>query len=176
MASIWSSAWGDVAGLRVRNPDNLAYVTQTTLSMDDTAKIVEALRARFPAIKSPKKDDICYATQNRQDAVKRLAQSVEVVLVVGSPNSSNSNRLREVAETQGTRAYMIDGPADIRPEWFAGTRKVGLTAGASAPEVLVQQVVERLRELGADSVDEREGKAEGVSFSLPKSLQSVATP
>lgn len=166
----------EVATLHVRDPDNLAYVTQTTLSVDDTAKIVEALRQRFPTVASPKKDDICYATQNRQDAVKRLAQSVEVVLVVGSPNSSNSNRLREVAETRGAQAYMIDGPADIRPEWLAGAGKIGLTAGASAPEVLVQQVIARLREMGADSVDEREGKAEGVSFSLPKSLRSVSAP
>ncbi len=164
----------DVATLQIRDPDNLAYATQTTLSMDDTAKVVEALRARFPHIKSPKKDDICYATQNRQDAVKRLAQSVEVVLVVGSPNSSNSNRLREVAEAQGTRAYMIDGPADIRPEWLDGVRKVGLTAGASAPEVLVQQVVARLRALGAEAVEEREGKSEGVYFPLPKSLRQSA--
>ena len=167
---------GDVAGLRVRNPDNLAYVTQTTLSMDDTAKIVEALRARFPAIKSPKKDDICYATQNRQDAVKRLAQSVEVVLVVGSPNSSNSNRLREVAQAQGARAYMIDGPEDIRREWLAGVKKVGLTAGASAPEVLVQQVIARLRELGAEKVEESAGRPESVYFPLPKSLQPATTP
>jgi 4-hydroxy-3-methylbut-2-enyl diphosphate reductase len=166
----------DVATLNVRNPDNLAYVTQTTLSMDDTARIVEALRARFPAIRSPKKDDICYATQNRQDAVKKLAREVEVMLVVGSPNSSNSNRLREVAAAQGARAYMIDGPADIRPEWLAGARQVGLTAGASAPEVLVRQVIARLRELGADRVVEREGKIEGVSFSLPKSLRPMAAP
>ncbi len=166
---------GDVAGLRVRNPDNLAYVTQTTLSMDDTAKIVEALRARFPAIKSPKKDDICYATQNRQDAVKRLAQSVEVVLVVGSPNSSNSNRLREVAAAQGARAYMIDGPADIRREWLVDAEKVGLTAGASAPEVLVQQVIARLCVLGAASVEECSGRAESVYFPLPKSLQPATT-
>lgn len=166
----------DVATLRVRDPDNLAYVTQTTLSVDDTAKIVETLRARFPAIKSPKKDDICYATQNRQDAVKKLAQSVEVVLVVGSPNSSNSNRLREVAAAQGARAYMIDGPADIQREWLAGAGKIGLTAGASAPEVLVQQVIVRLRELGAEKVEESAGRSESVYFPLPKSLQSVATP
>ncbi len=167
---------GDVAGLRIRNSDNLAYVTQTTLSMDDTAKIVEALRARFPAIKSPKKDDICYATQNRQDSVKQLAQSVEVVLVVGSPNSSNSNRLREVAAAQGARAYMIDGPEDIRPEWLADVKKIGLTAGASAPEVLVQQVIARLRELGAKKVEESAGRPESVYFSLPKSLQPATTP
>ncbi len=166
----------DVAALKVWNPDNLAYVTQTTLSMDDTARIVEVLRARFPAIRSPKKDDICYATQNRQDAVKRLAQRVEVMLVVGSSNSSNSNRLREVAAAQGIRAYMIDGPGDIRREWLEGTGKVGLTAGASAPEVLVQQVIARLREMGADVVEECAGKSEGIYFSLPKSLKSAATP
>jgi 4-hydroxy-3-methylbut-2-enyl diphosphate reductase len=166
----------DVPALRVREPDNLAYVTQTTLSMDDTARIIEALRARFPAIRSPKKDDICYATQNRQDAVKRLAQSVAVVLVVGSPNSSNSNRLREVAASQGARAYMIDGPEDIRGEWLAGAEKIGLTAGASAPEVLVQQVIARLREMGAAGVEECSGRAEGVYFPLPKSLQPAAMP
>jgi 4-hydroxy-3-methylbut-2-enyl diphosphate reductase len=164
----------DVARLRVRNPDNLAYATQTTLSLDDTARIVEALRTRFPAIRAPKKDDICYATQNRQDAVKKLAQSVQVVLVVGSPNSSNSNRLREVAAVQGARAYMIDGPDDIQREWLKGMEKIGLTAGASAPEVLVQQVATRLREMGAKTVAECEGKSEGVYFSLPKSLRSVA--
>ncbi len=164
----------DVATLDIRNPDNLAYVTQTTLSMDDTAKIVEALRARFPAICSPKKDDICYATQNRQDAVKKLAQQVDVMLVVGSPNSSNSNRLREVAAAQDIRAYMIDGPEDIQPEWFTGTPRIGLTAGASAPEVLVQKVIARLRECGAETVKESGGKSEGVYFPLPKSLRSSA--
>ncbi|MEK7816153.1 MAG: 4-hydroxy-3-methylbut-2-enyl diphosphate reductase [Pseudomonadota bacterium] len=164
----------DVARLQIRDPKNLAYATQTTLSMDDTARIVEVLRTRFPAVRSPKKDDICYATQNRQDAVKRLAQSVEVVLVVGSPNSSNSNRLREVAAAQGARAYMIDGPADIRPEWLAGAEKIGLTAGASAPEVLVQQVIARLRELGAEKVEESAGRPESVYFPLPKSLQPAA--
>ena len=167
---------GDVATLQVRNPDNLAYVTQTTLSVDDTRKIVETLRARFPAIKSPKKDDICYATQNRQDAVKQLAQSVEMVLVVGSPNSSNSNRLREVAAARGARAYMIDGPEDIRPEWLADVKKIGLTAGASAPEVLVQQVIARLRELGAEKVEESAGRSESVYFPLPKSLQPATAP
>ncbi len=167
----------DVARLKVRNPDNLAYVTQTTLSMDDTARIVEALRARFPAIRSPKKDDICYATQNRQDAVKKLAQhQVEVMLVVGSPNSSNSNRLREVAQSRGVRAHMIDGPDDIRHEWLEGAKKIGLTAGASAPEVLVQQVIARLREMGAQAVEESAGKTEGVYFSLPKSLRPTAVP
>jgi len=165
----------DVATLSVRSPDNLAYVTQTTLSMDDTAKIVQALRARFPAIRSPKKDDICYATQNRQDAVKKLVQQIDVMLVVGSSNSSNSNRLREVASAQGIRAYMIDGPDDIRREWLENSRRVGLTAGASAPEVLVQRVIARLREMGAETVEESEGKSEGVYFSLPKSLRSVAS-
>ncbi len=164
----------DVATLSVRSPDNLAYVTQTTLSMDDTAKIVAALRARFPAIHAPKKDDICYATQNRQDAVKKLAQQVDVMLVVGSSNSSNSNRLREVAAVQGIRAYMIDGPADIRREWLENSRRVGLTAGASAPEVLVQRVIARLRDLGAETVEESEGKAEGVYFALPKALRSMS--
>ena len=166
----------DVARLGIRNPGNLAYVTQTTLSMDDTAKVVGALRARFPAIRSPKKDDICYATQNRQDAVKKLARQVEVMLVVGSPNSSNSNRLREVAAAQGIRAYMIDGPNDIRREWLENCRRVGLTAGASAPEVLVQRVIARLRDLGADSIEESEGKTEGVYFSLPKPLRVSEAP
>ena len=166
----------EVATLRVRDPDNLAYVTQTTLSVDDTTKIVETLRARFPAIKSPKKDDICYATQNRQDSVKQLAQSVEVVLVVGSSNSSNSNRLCEVAAAQGAHAYMIDGPKDIRHEWLANVGKIGLTAGASAPEVLVQQVIARLRELGAEKVEESAGRSESVYFPLPKSLQPATAP
>jgi 4-hydroxy-3-methylbut-2-en-1-yl diphosphate reductase len=162
----------DVARLQVMDAANLAYATQTTLSMDDTAKIVSALRARYPAIKGPKKDDICYATQNRQDAVKTLAGSVDVMLVVGSHNSSNSNRLREVAEGQGVRAYMIDGPQDIRREWLEGVQRVGLTAGASAPEQLVQQVVARLREWGAELVQEGEGKTENVTFPLPKSLRA----
>ena len=161
----------DVMKLKVRDESNLAYVTQTTLSMDDTARIVAALRERFPNIKGPKKDDICYATQNRQDAVKRLSKTVEVMLVVGSPNSSNSNRLREVAEGEGVRAYMIDGPEDIRHEWLAGARKIGLTAGASAPEVLVQQVVSRLREWGAEPVQEGNGRTENVTFPLPKTLR-----
>ncbi len=162
----------DVARLKVGNENNLAYVTQTTLSMDDTARIVAALRARFPRIRGPKKDDICYATQNRQDAVKALAGSVEVMLVVGSPNSSNSNRLREVAEGQGIRGYMIDGPEDIRREWLAGVQKLGLTAGASAPELLVQQVVARLREWGSEIVEEQRGKTENISFPVPKILRA----
>ena len=160
----------DVAKLKVCDETNLAYVTQTTLSMDDTARIVAALRERFPNIKGPKKDDICYATQNRQDAVKTLAKTVEIMLVVGSPNSSNSNRLREVAEGQGIHAYMIAGPEDIRREWLSGVQKIGLTAGASAPETLVQQVVARLREWGSYVVEEYAGKEEHVVFPLPRIL------
>ncbi|HYA38603.1 MAG TPA: 4-hydroxy-3-methylbut-2-enyl diphosphate reductase [Candidatus Methylomirabilis sp.] len=166
----------DVDRLQVTNDDNLAYVTQTTLSMDDTVKIVAALRRRFPRIKGPKKDDICYATQNRQDAVKTLAKTVEVMLVVGSSNSSNSNRLREVAEGQGVRAYMIDGPEDIRREWLIGVHKLGLTAGASAPELLVQRIVARLREWGASLVEESPGQAENVSFPVPRDLRSRTAP
>ncbi len=165
----------DVARMKVKDDTNLAYVTQTTLSMDDTAKIITALRVRFPDIHGPKKDDICYATQNRQDAVKILARTVDVMLVVGSPNSSNSNRLREVAEGLGVHAYMIDGPQDIRREWLAGAQKVGLTAGASAPEQLVQQVVTRLREWGADIVEEQQGKVENTSFPVPKTLRAKDT-
>ena len=160
----------DVARLEVRNPDRLAYVTQTTLSMDDAATIVEALRARFPAIVGPKKDDICYATQNRQDAVKFMAQQCDLVIVVGSPNSSNSNRLREVAQSRGIEAYMVDNAAQLRPEWTAGKRRIGVTAGASAPEVLVQAVVARLGELGARHVAQLEGIEENVVFPLPKGL------
>ncbi|MHB8536018.1 MAG: 4-hydroxy-3-methylbut-2-enyl diphosphate reductase [Sulfuricaulis sp.] len=161
----------DVGSLKVGNEANLAYVTQTTLSMDDTARIVSALRARFPAIRGPKKDDICYATQNRQDAVKALARTVDVMLVVGSRNSSNSNRLREVAEGQGVRAYMIDGPEDIQHEWLAGMEKIGLTAGASAPEVLVQQVLQRLRLWGAEIVGDVTTVVENVEFPVPKELR-----
>jgi 4-hydroxy-3-methylbut-2-enyl diphosphate reductase len=139
--------------------------------MDDTARIVAALRARFPDIRGPRKDDICYATQNRQDAVKALAKSVDVMLVVGSRNSSNSNRLREVAEGQGVRSYMINGPEDIRREWLANALKIGLTAGASAPELLVQQVVARLREYGVTQVLETDGKPENVIFPVPKELR-----
>lgn len=162
----------DVEQLQVRNPDELAYVTQTTLSVDDTARIVTALRARFPTIKSPKKDDICYATQNRQDAVKQLAQSCDVVLVIGSSNSSNSNRLREVAEAQGVRAYMIDGANDIKREWLAGARAVGITAGASAPEDLVGQVIARLGEWDSVSVCDQEGVRESVVFPVPRMLRN----
>jgi len=161
---------GDVAGLQATNPDKLAYVTQTTLSIDDAAAIVAALKARFPAIVGPKKDDICYATQNRQDAVKVLAQRSDLVIVVGSKNSSNSNRLREVAENLGIPAKLVDSGADIDPAWLAGKVGVGVTAGASAPEVLVAEVVDRLRDLGAGSVQLLAGTAENVNFPLPKEL------
>ena len=161
----------DAKVLAVRNPAELAYVTQTTLSVDDTARIVTILRARFPAIQGPRKDDICYATQNRQDAVKELSNRCELLLVVGSRSSSNSNRLRELAEKQGTPAYLIDGPADIDPAWLAERTTVGVTAGASAPEVLVQQVVTRLRALGATMVTESAGREENVVFALPKELR-----
>lgn len=162
----------DVADLKIKDEYNLAYVTQTTLSMDDTDKIVAALRARFPNIKGPKKDDICYATQNRQNAVKVLARTVEVVLVVGSHNSSNSNRLREVAEGQGARAFMIDGPEDIQHEWLAGVQKLGLTAGASAPEQLVQKVIARLRDWDAEICEENETRKESVVFPVPRELRA----
>jgi 4-hydroxy-3-methylbut-2-enyl diphosphate reductase len=164
---------GDVPGLRVRDADNLAYVTQTTLSMDDARRTIDALRQRFPQIVGPKKDDICYATQNRQDAIKTLARRCDVVIVVGSPNSSNSNRLREVAEQLGVPAYMVDNAEELRPEWVAGKSCVGITAGASAPEILVQAVVERLRGLGADAVGTLDGIAENVTFPLPKGLTAT---
>jgi 4-hydroxy-3-methylbut-2-enyl diphosphate reductase len=159
-------------GERLRPADerNLAYVTQTTLSVDDAAEIVAALKRRFPAIVGPKRDDICYATQNRQDAVKALAPQCDVVLVVGSPNSSNSNRLCEVARNMGVPAYMVDAAADLDPQWLAGRARVGVTAGASAPEVLVDELLERLRALGASEVREMEGIQEGVVFPLPRSL------
>ncbi|MHB8455664.1 MAG: 4-hydroxy-3-methylbut-2-enyl diphosphate reductase [Acidiferrobacterales bacterium] len=161
----------DVALLQVSDADNLAFVTQTTLSVDDTARVIEALRARFPSIQGPRKDDICYATQNRQDAVRALAKNCDVVLVVGSANSSNSNRLREVAEVQGARAYMIDGPQDIRIGWLVGAVRIGLTAGASAPEILVQQVVAQLLEWGADLVPGPAGEPERVVFPVPRELR-----
>ena len=161
---------GDVARLQVRDAARLAYVTQTTLSVDDAQAIVAALRVRFPEIRGPKKDDICYATQNRQDAVKFMTPRCEVVIVVGSPNSSNSNRLREVAENMGAQAYMVDSAADLRAEWVAGKRRVGVTAGASAPEVLVEQLVARLKELGAGSVQQLDGITESVVFTLPRAL------
>jgi len=160
----------DVGELSVANPQRLAYVTQTTLSVDDAAAIVAALKARFPGIIGPKRDDICYATQNRQDAVKALADECDLVVVVGSPNSSNSNRLREVAQKRGIPAHLVDSADDIAPDWLAGQRRVGVTAGASAPEELVRQVVDRLRSLGADEVRDLDGILEDVSFPLPKGL------
>jgi 4-hydroxy-3-methylbut-2-enyl diphosphate reductase len=163
----------DVATLIVANPESLAYVSQTTLSVDDTAEVIAALKARFPHIMEPKKGDICYATTNRQEAVKFMAPQVEVVIVVGSPNSSNSNRLREVAEKMGTPAYMIDGASQIDPAWIAGKLRIGVTAGASAPEILVNAVIARLKELGARSVRVLEGVEEHVTFPLPKGLDGV---
>jgi len=164
----------DVAKLEVTDPTRLAYVTQTTLSADDCARIVQALKARFPGIVGPKKDDICYATQNRQDAVKVMAPRCDVVIVVGSPNSSNSNRLREVARNLGREAYLIDRAEDLRPEWVEGKRTVGVTAGASAPEVLVHDVILRLQELGAHRVRELEGIEESVTFPLPRGMSISA--
>jgi 4-hydroxy-3-methylbut-2-enyl diphosphate reductase len=164
----------DVTGLKVADENNLAYVTQTTLSMDDAARTVAALKKRFPKIVGPKKDDICYATQNRQDAIKTLAQRCDVVIVVGSPNSSNSNRLREVAEQLGVPAYMVDNATELQPVWVEGKKTVGVTAGASAPEVLVQEVVNRLRTLGANSVSTLDGIPERVTFPLPKGLTATA--
>jgi 4-hydroxy-3-methylbut-2-enyl diphosphate reductase len=161
----------DVARLAPRDPLRLAYVTQTTLSVDDTAAVVQALRERFPAIVGPRRDDICYATQNRQNAVRELAGAVELVLVVGSRNSSNSNRLREIAEKAGRAAYLVDGPEDVREEWVRGRTRVGVTAGASAPEALVQGVVARLRGWGASAVTETAAEPEGVAFALPRELQ-----
>ena len=160
----------EVGRLQVKDPDNLAFVTQTTLSVDDARTIIIALKRRFPSIVGPKKDDICYATQNRQDAVKAMAARCDVVIVVGSPNSSNSNRLREVAANLGVPAYMLDDAADLKPEWIEGKEMVGVTAGASAPEVLVQAVIARLMELGAETARELEGIPEKVTFPLPKSL------
>ncbi|MBE2258903.1 MAG: 4-hydroxy-3-methylbut-2-enyl diphosphate reductase [Candidatus Accumulibacter sp.] len=162
----------DARQLTVRTPAQLAYVTQTTLSVDDAAVVVAALKERFPEIIGPKKDDICYATQNRQDAVKQLAQASEVVLVVGSKSSSNSNRLREVAELRGSRAYLVDRAEQIEPAWLAGASRVGVTAGASAPEVLVQNVVDRLSAGDRSKLEQLEGAAENVTFALPRELQS----
>lgn len=164
----------DVAQLEVQHPEALAFVTQTTLSMDDTRRIIDLLRARFPSIGGPRKDDICYATQNRQDAVKHLAVDCDLVLVVGSPNSSNSNRLRELSERMGTPAYLIDGAENLKPEWFKQIHKVGITAGASAPEVLVHAVVQRLQEWGAEAVEELEGRPEHLTFSIPKELRGTS--
>jgi 4-hydroxy-3-methylbut-2-en-1-yl diphosphate reductase len=166
----------DVARLEVRDPGKLSYVTQTTLSVDDAAAIVAALRARFPGITGPRKDDICYATQNRQDAVKIMSPQCDVVIVVGSPNSSNSNRLREVAQGRGIPAYMVDSAEQLKPEWIAGKRRVGVTAGASAPEVLVNELIARLKALGAASVRQLDGVNESVVFTLPRELASRAAP
>ena len=161
----------DAATLQVSQPGNLAYTTQTTLSVDDTRGIIEALKNRFPAIQGPKNDDICYATQNRQDAVRELAKHCDLVLVVGSPNSSNSNRLRELAEREGIEAHLVDGAAEIDPRWIAGRHHVGVTAGASAPEVLVRGVIDRLRELGAGVVRDLDGEPEEMVFALPRELR-----
>jgi 4-hydroxy-3-methylbut-2-enyl diphosphate reductase len=165
----------DVASLQVRHPDKLAFVTQTTLSVDDTARVIDALRARFPAIQGPRKDDICYATQNRQDAVKTLAEQCSVVLVVGSPNSSNSNRLRELAERMGAKAYLIDNAGQIQRDWLDGINAVGLTAGASAPEVLIRQVVDQLKVWGGVDPTELAGRPENVVFSMPRELRIPVT-
>ena len=160
----------DAERLEVEDPGHLAYVTQTTLSVDDAAAIVEALKKRFPRIVGPKKDDICYATQNRQDAVKFMAPQCDLVIVVGSPNSSNSNRLREVAQTLGVEAHMIDQASELQAEWLRGRKRIGVSAGASAPEVLVLEVIARLQALGAKHVTELKGKEESVTFPLPKGL------
>ncbi|MGR9074255.1 MAG: 4-hydroxy-3-methylbut-2-enyl diphosphate reductase [Gammaproteobacteria bacterium] len=166
----------DVKNLKVNNPENLAYVTQTTLSMDDTKIMVDALQEHFPSIQGQKKDDICYATQNRQDAVKKLAEKAELILVVGSPNSSNSNRLREIAQQLGRPAYLIDTAKDMKPEWFEGIGIVGVTAGASAPEVLVQEVIQKLKQWGGNETAENQGIEEKVVFSLPKELKQHLQP
>jgi 4-hydroxy-3-methylbut-2-en-1-yl diphosphate reductase len=161
----------DVAALEIDQPQNVAYTTQTTLSVDDTRSVIEALRTKYPAMQGPKNDDICYATQNRQDAVRELAAKCDLVLVVGSINSSNSNRLRELAEREGVAAYLIDGAIEINPSWVDGRKRIGVTAGASAPEVLVRGVIERLRELGAQHVSELDGEPEDMVFALPKELR-----
>jgi 4-hydroxy-3-methylbut-2-enyl diphosphate reductase len=163
----------DVQQLDIGQPEKIAFVTQTTLSMDDTEEVIKALQIRFPNITGPKKNDICYATQNRQDAVKDLARRSDLVLVVGSTNSSNSNRLREIAEKQNTPAYLIDGAEDIQTSWLIDTRTVGVTAGASAPELLVAAVIEKLKEAGAKTVTALPGREEKITFSLPKSLQQI---
>jgi 4-hydroxy-3-methylbut-2-en-1-yl diphosphate reductase len=162
----------DVARIDIKDPERLAFVTQTTLSVDDTQKVVDALRTRFPTLTTPRKEDICYATQNRQDAVKRLVERCDIILVVGSPSSSNSNRLREIAEKAGIPGYLIDGPEDMKREWFEGKRVVGVTAGASAPEVLVERVVARLREWGGQLPENLQGQVENVVFSLPRELRA----
>lgn len=161
----------DVAALHIDQPENVAYTTQTTLSVDDTRSVIEALRSKYPAMQGPKNDDICYATQNRQDAVRELAARCDLVLVVGSINSSNSNRLRELAEREGVAAYLIDGAIEINPAWVQDRKRIGVTAGASAPEVLVRGVIDRLRELGAQHVSELDGEPEDMVFALPKELR-----
>jgi 4-hydroxy-3-methylbut-2-enyl diphosphate reductase len=163
----------DVAVLNIRNPSRLAFVTQTTLSVDDTQRVVAALKEKYPELASPRKEDICYATQNRQDAVKRLASRCDVILVVGSPSSSNSNRLREIAEKVGIPGYLVDGPDDLHRDWFDGKQAVGVTAGASAPEILVKRVVDRLREWGGTLPVETTGEQENVVFSLPRELRAL---
>jgi 4-hydroxy-3-methylbut-2-en-1-yl diphosphate reductase len=162
----------DVEQLEVRDPTRVGVVTQTTLSVDDTAEVLAALQRRFPTLSTPRKEDICYATQNRQDAVKGLVEACDVVVVVGSQSSSNSNRLREIAEKAGKPGYLVDGPEDLRPEWFAGAQSVGVTAGASAPELLVQRVVARLREWGGQDAEEIDGREESVVFALPRELRT----
>ena len=165
----------DVEALIVRNPEKVAFVTQTTLSIDDTAKVIDALRKKFPHIQGPRKDDICYATQNRQDAVRDLSKQCDVVLVVGSPNSSNSNRLRELAERMGKTAYLVDNADQLEHGWFRQTTKIGVTAGASAPEILIKQVIQRLQDWGAQAPQELSGCEENITFSLPKELRIPVT-
>jgi len=163
----------DVVKLTVKNPEKLAFVTQTTLSMDDAALVINALKAKYPNIHAPKSEDICYATQNRQDAIKLMAKDCDLVIIVGSPNSSNSNRLREVAERQGVEAYMVDNASYLQPAWLVGKRKIGVSAGASAPEVLVKEVIVQLQQLGATNVEELHGVIESVVFQLPKNLSNA---
>ncbi|MEB3767238.1 4-hydroxy-3-methylbut-2-enyl diphosphate reductase [Acinetobacter sp. MD2] len=165
----------DVAALSVKHPEKVAFVTQTTLSIDDTAKVIDALRAKYPNIQGPRKDDICYATQNRQDAVRDLAAQCDVVLVVGSPNSSNSNRLRELAERMGKHAYLVDNADQLQFEWFKKDSRIGVTAGASAPEILIKQVIQRLQDWGAQLPKELDGREENITFSLPKELRIQVT-
>ena len=163
----------DVANLIVNNPDKLFYVTQTTLSVDDAAAVIDALRQKFVNIKGPRKDDICYATQNRQDAVKQLAGDCDLLLVVGSPNSSNSNRLRELGERMGAKAYLIDSAEEIQPEWLEGVKQIGVTAGASAPDILVREVLDKLVAMGGDQPVELSGVPENIVFTLPKELKLI---
>jgi 4-hydroxy-3-methylbut-2-enyl diphosphate reductase len=165
----------DVAQLQVKNPEKLAFVTQTTLSMDDAATVIEALKAKYPNIHAPKSEDICYATQNRQDAVKLMAKDCDLVIIIGSPNSSNSNRLREVAEKQGVEAYMVDNASYLQASWLVGKKKIGVSAGASAPEVLVKEVISQLQHMGAQQVEELQGVIESVVFQLPKNLTAAAS-